>query len=81
MEDILASTPPEALDAMLAGTTATVLAVVGRDLPSLRCPAATKFGLATYTSRPVTRARALAREERGIGVAAAPPGTEHWSRD
>ena len=26
MEDILASTPPEALDAMLAGTTATVLA-------------------------------------------------------
>jgi len=24
MEDILASTPPEALDAMLAGTTATV---------------------------------------------------------
>jgi hypothetical protein len=26
MEDILVSTPPEALDAMLAGTTATVLA-------------------------------------------------------
>ena len=33
------------------------------------------------TSRPVMRARAQVREELGIGVAAAPPGTEHRSSD